>query len=106
VCVAGRAEVEAAPAGVDVAVGDAAVLDAAVLDAAAVEIAGAAEVIGSVTGREALVLCGVDGVRSATGSAELIPMATTAQPATASDAVAAPTTRPTDMGSVCQVWLL
>jgi len=85
-----------------------AVGDGAVLDAAIVEVAGAAEVIGSVTGREALVLRGGKGVRLATraGSAELIPTATTAQPATASDAVAAPTTRPTDMGSVCQVWLL
>lgn len=65
----------------------------------------AAEVICSVTGREAVLLGSADGVGSATRerSAELIPTATTAQPATASDAVAAPTTRPTDMWSVCQV---
>jgi hypothetical protein len=100
---AGRADVAAA--GVVVAVGDESGLDAA----AVVDVdARAAGVMGSVSGRGAVVLCGADGVRSATcaGSAELIPSATTAHPATASEAVVAPTTRPTDMGSVCQVWLL
>jgi hypothetical protein len=96
---AGRAEI------------DAAVVDAAVL-VGTIDIdddAGAArELIGSMTGRGPPLLRGPALVRSAIGvvSAELMPTATTAHPATANDAAAPATTRPTAMGSVCQVWLL
>ena len=67
--------------------------------------ASATELIGRVTGRATSLLGGAVEVPVACGpvAAELMPTATTAQPATASDAAAPATRRTTDMGPVCQV---